>query len=293
MERRPASHYEVIAGKGTWDAGTRTRYIVTEEPGVLHIGKANIGFSLADTPAAVAARVSHSIHAHWDAFIDPAHNHGTTYEIIDLVLPLEEFESVATYGRIGEYGLAAGYAGLGVVEAGTQLYGAHWLAKGARRVFVRCVARDVEEVFVTRVSGVAGRRGLVEYSAGPIVPGGEASTVAARSVKPGTEIVPYYPPNRGFLGESTRKVLSPGTRIDRHGFEGGRFVSPQGTPYPMRALPYGAETKPFSMYEVVRPITVDAGTAAPWFGQLGGGTQYELSQSVRQLIESGHLRRIP
>ena len=108
-----------------------------------------------------------------------AHEHGTTYEIIDLVLPLEEFESVATYGSIGEYGFAAGYAGLGVVEVGGQLYGAHWLAKGARRVFVRAVARDVEEVFVTRVSGAAGKKGLVEYSAGPIAPGSDAASVAA------------------------------------------------------------------------------------------------------------------
>ena len=131
---------------------------------------------------AVAARVSQSIHAHWDAFMGAAHEHGTTYEIIDLVLPLEEFESVATYGSIGEYGFAAGYAGLGVVEVGGQLYGAHWLAKGARRVFVRAVARDVEEVFVTRVSGAAGKKGLIEYSAGPIAPGSGAASVAAKGV---------------------------------------------------------------------------------------------------------------
>jgi hypothetical protein len=67
----------------------------------------------------------------------------------------------------------------------------------------------------------------------------------------GKEITTYYPPNRGFFDEPTSQVLETGTRIDRYGREGGTFVSPEGTPEPMRALPPGATTRPYNIYEVV------------------------------------------
>jgi hypothetical protein len=106
----------------------------------------------------------------------------------------------------------------------------------------------------------------------------------------GKEITTYYPPDRGFFDEPTSQVLDTGTRIDRYGGEGGTFVSPEGTPEPMRALPPGATTRPYNIYEVVNPIEVRAGTVAPWFGQLGLGTQYELPDSVGNLIENGYLK---
>jgi len=106
----------------------------------------------------------------------------------------------------------------------------------------------------------------------------------------GREITTYYPPNRGFFDEPTSQVLRTGTRIDRYGGEGGTFVSPEGTPEPMRALPPGATTRPCNVYEVVNPIEVRAGTVSPWFGQLGLGTQYELPDSVGNLIQNGYLK---
>lgn len=48
--------------------------------------------------------------------------------------------------------------------------------------------------------------------------------------------VPYWPPNRGALGEVWRITLPVGTLVDRYGYPGGPFVSPVGTPYPMRAF---------------------------------------------------------
>ena len=210
--RRPASHFEVVAGRVDYDRSTGRSYAVTHHPGGLKLGKDFISVGWEDAPEAVACRISQSIHAHWDALMGRPHVHGMTYEIIDLVLPLEEFEAVATYGQIGEYGLAAGYAGLGVAQTGAELYGAYWLAKGAHRVFVRCAARDVEEAFVTRVSGVGGKKGLVEYSRGPIAPGGDAASVAARRgkgpygkvgghhvhAKAGLKGHAAYDPDRGF-----------------------------------------------------------------------------------------------
>jgi hypothetical protein len=43
---------------------------------------------------------------------------------------------------------------------------------------------------------------------------------------------------------------------------------------------------------VVKPIVVDGGTSAPWFGQPGLGTQYELPGSVSNLLKSGYLERV-
>jgi hypothetical protein len=85
-------------------------------------------------------------------------------------------------------------------------------------------------------------------------------------------------------------VLATGTRIDRFGGEGGTFVSPEGTPEAMRALPPGATARPYNVYEVVTPFEVQAGTVAPAFGQLGLGLQYELPDSVANLIEGGFLK---
>lgn len=106
----------------------------------------------------------------------------------------------------------------------------------------------------------------------------------------GNEITTYYPPNDGFFGEPTSQTLEAGTRIDRYGGEGGRFVSPEGTSEAMRALPPGATARPYNLYEVVNPIEVRAGTIAPAFGQLGLGTQYVLPDSVGNLIENGYLK---
>jgi RHS repeat-associated protein len=101
----------------------------------------------------------------------------------------------------------------------------------------------------------------------------------------------YWPPNRGFLHPPTPVTLRPGTRIDRFGHEGGTFASPQGTPFALRGLPPRSASKPYRVYEAVKPLDVNAGTAAPAFGG-GLGPQYELPQSIEALIQSGHLRRV-
>jgi RHS repeat-associated protein len=101
---------------------------------------------------------------------------------------------------------------------------------------------------------------------------------------------PYYPPNRGFLGQPTRTTLPPGSVIDRYGGPGGSFASPQGTSPWARSLPHGVEKSPLNAYEVIKPIEVDAGRAAPWFNQPGGGTQFDFGRSVQSLIDAGYLR---
>ena len=103
-------------------------------------------------------------------------------------------------------------------------------------------------------------------------------------------LVPYYPPNRGFTGQPTNTTLQPGTVIDRYGGRGGSFASPQGTPPAARSLPPGAENRPLNAYEVVQPVQVDAGQAASWYGQPGGGIQYDFGRSIQELIDAGVLR---
>lgn len=101
-----------------------------------------------------------------------------------------------------------------------------------------------------------------------------------------------WPPNRGFDDDMAPATLIPGARIDRYGSPDGTFVAPEGTPFPMRSLPDSAVSKPLNSYEVVRPIEVDAGSAMPWFNQPGGGVQFELPGTVRELIDSGNLREV-
>lgn len=101
-----------------------------------------------------------------------------------------------------------------------------------------------------------------------------------------------WPPNRGFLDEPQKITLESRTRIDRYGYEGGTFVSPEGIPYGMRALAPGTDKKPYTVYEVVKPVEVQAGKIAPWFDEPGMGVQYEFSRPIKDLIKDGILRRV-
>jgi nicrotizing toxin Mtb-like protein len=101
-----------------------------------------------------------------------------------------------------------------------------------------------------------------------------------------------FPPNDGFKGEPQDLLLAAGTVLDRYGQPGGTFVSPAGASYESRALPYDQAKMDYYRYEVVRPFTVKAGEAVPWFDQAGGGMQYKTDRPVRQLVIEGTLRQV-
>ncbi|WP_445326634.1 TNT domain-containing protein [Scandinavium hiltneri] len=104
--------------------------------------------------------------------------------------------------------------------------------------------------------------------------------------------VTYWPPNDGAHGPITKTTLEPGTTIDRYGLPRGKYTSPYGTPYSMRALPPGTDSEPYSVYKVVKPIpNVAESKIAPWFGETGMGTQYKLEDSVQSYLDSGHLEK--
>lgn len=101
-----------------------------------------------------------------------------------------------------------------------------------------------------------------------------------------------WPTNDGFANKG-RATLVPGSRIDRFGDETGKFAAPAGTPFWERGLPTSYATdRPYITYEVLRPIEVDAGQAAPAFGQPGGGIQFMFNKRIKQLIKDGFLREV-
>lgn len=100
-----------------------------------------------------------------------------------------------------------------------------------------------------------------------------------------------FPPNNGFADGFTSFQMVPGQVIDRFGSNGGRFFSPFGVPFAQRALPPSSldtleRRYPFNyhVFKVLKSFEVQAGVAAPWFGQPGGGLQYRSSLTADQLL---------
>jgi hypothetical protein len=102
----------------------------------------------------------------------------------------------------------------------------------------------------------------------------------------------WFPQRDGFAGRPKTVVLRAGTMIDRFGQPTGNFLAPAEASYMGRAVPYDRLKMPYYRYEVVRPVRVQAGKAAPWFDQPGGGIQYKTAVSVKALVDSGHLRQV-
>lgn len=83
-----------------------------------------------------------------------------------------------------------------------------------------------------------------------------------------------------------------GLTIARYGLSRGKYASPYGTPYPMRALPPGTDSGPYSICQVIKPIlNVSESKIAPWFGETGMGTQYKFDNSIQSYLDSGHLEK--
>ena len=109
----------------------------------------------------------------------------------------------------------------------------------------------------------------------------------------GRAIVPFYPPENGFLRSTTTRLLQQGEVIDRvGGSEISRFFSPSGTPLAARALPPGT-SGPLRSFEVLKPFPVESGTVAPAYGQLGMGTQLRSGMTLGELIDQEFVRELP
>ena len=109
----------------------------------------------------------------------------------------------------------------------------------------------------------------------------------------GTDLVLVpWPPNNGADGPIVTEYLYAGTRIDRYGGPTGKFVSPEGTPYPGRSLRPGTYRETYHAYEVIKPIPVQMSRVAPWFGEPGGGIQFQLPTRVQTLLDNGIIMEV-
>jgi hypothetical protein len=124
-------------------------------------------------------------------------------------------------------------------------------------------------------------------------PAGELAVAGQVAASASRALVPYYPPANGFFGATRRVTLATGTRIDRYGGSAySQFFSPVGTPMQTRSLPPITATLPLRTFEVMQPITVEAGRVAPWYGQIGLGTQYRSRSTLGELLENQALKEI-
>jgi hypothetical protein len=80
--------------------------------------------------------------------------------------------------------------------------------------------------------------------------------------------------------------------IDRYGNENGNYFAPEGTPIGNRSLHPGTNTNSYNAFEVIKPFSVQSGTALSYCGQPGGGIQYYSPLSTQQLINQGYIRPI-
>ena len=97
----------------------------------------------------------------------------------------------------------------------------------------------------------------------------------------------------GALPATVRQIKLPaGTILDRFGGEKGSFLGVYNTPYEMRSLAPYSQNADYYVYRVIKPLPVESGTIAPWFGMKGGGVQYKASGSIENLIASGYIERV-
>lgn len=138
------------------------------------------------------------------------------------------------------------------------------------------------------------RRLLLLAALAPLV-GCSASPVAENA--PTTASSPWYnrdgsirwPPNEGFAGKPTDVTIDVGAQLSRYGYPGGTFVSPLDVPIPELSLAPGTTQKPHYVYQVLKPLPALEGTAAAWFGEPGGGVQYDLVKSIEHWLDAGYL----
>ena len=90
-----------------------------------------------------------------------------------------------------------------------------------------------------------------------------------------------------MVGKIQKITLEAGTLVQCVGNLDGYFIAPAYTPTQMLSLPYDKIGQPITILHVQQSVEVFAGRVAPWFGQIGGGTQYKLEIRLAQLISDG------
>ena len=102
-----------------------------------------------------------------------------------------------------------------------------------------------------------------------------------------------WPQNDGFAPATLPVTIQAGALLDRFGDRAGTFLSPKGTGFRERALPYECRGYAYTTYRVVQPLPALLGTATPWFGEPGGGVQVKTTLCVNQLLAAGVIQVVP
>jgi RHS repeat-associated protein len=102
-----------------------------------------------------------------------------------------------------------------------------------------------------------------------------------------------WPPNEGFIYKEAG-TLQPGTIIDRYGKLSGRYATQPGESISARGMAQGTENLPYTKFEVIKPIPMEYGPAAPVpeFGAKGGSIQYYLKKPIQYYLDNKYLRKI-
>ena len=104
-----------------------------------------------------------------------------------------------------------------------------------------------------------------------------------------TQATSIFPPNNGFASSPKLTTITKGSSISRYGSTTGKYVTIPGTTPNQLSLPPMNNGK-LTNYTVVKNIHfVKYGTAAPWFGCDGGGTQFLLRKSVQWYLDHGYI----
>lgn len=104
-------------------------------------------------------------------------------------------------------------------------------------------------------------------------------------------ITSYYPPNYGFLGNSSTHLFQEGDVIGLFGeynpVGDSRFFTIPGTSPETLSIPPYVQTDIFNAYRFTGAFQMNSGIAAPYYGQFGGGIQFYSSYSnLQQLIDA-------
>ncbi len=120
-----------------------------------------------------------------------------------------------------------------------------------------------------------------------------------------------WPDFDGFDGARVDMPMRPGEVLDRFGSPDGRYLAPDGTPFPERAMPPDSLDPTaevdlnYHRYEVLKPFDVPTGYIAPAFGQPGGGLQMFVDGNkfpdalptdrvnVQWLLDHDYLKEVP
>ena len=100
-----------------------------------------------------------------------------------------------------------------------------------------------------------------------------------------------WPPNNGAVAGTEKMInLNKGTTFGRIGGDTGSFVAPPKTSPDNLSLAPETDISNYTEYIATKPISgVEKAIVAPWFDKPGGGTQFKLPMTIRELIREGYI----